>query len=130
MGREGVDEGRSGSWQRGGVLELRDTADPKKNPGVLSKPVSRESSRRRRERRGSAKLRQLFLSGDVEVVLKLVRSNASCLRDSHTSPHLGPGHVLFSQRSGQVQVGSQVFLKAEDEEWLGTGTSASKLYLR
>ena len=30
-----MDEERSGSWQRGGVLELRDTADPKKNPGVL-----------------------------------------------------------------------------------------------
>lgn len=98
-----------------------------RKPRCASKPVSRENSRRRRERPGSAKLRRLFLSGDVELVLKLVASNASCLRDSHTSPHLGPGHALFSQRSRQVEVGSQVSLKAEDEEWLGTGTSASKL---
>ena len=125
VGKRGGKGGRGKKWLlvKRRSFGAQSHSCPEKNPGV---PLSR----RRRERQASAELRRLLLSGDVGLVLKLVMSNASCLRESHTSPHLGPGHALFSQSLGQVKVGSQVFPKAEDEEWLGIGTSTPKLYLR
>lgn len=81
------------------------------------------------ERGGGTLSRRLLFSGDVELVLKLVNSDASCLRDLPLTIPRTETRPVFP-KTGQLKVGSQVLHKAEDEGWLQIGKSAPELCLR